>query len=130
MVTSPTSRPIGRASRGRRWAETSRGGAGRFDIAFSGLIYGHEPDIAADWSCFARPPLGGNFSRWCDPVFESAAAKGDRAGMLRRLYDTMACLPLSRAYEDIGIATRVGGFTAPEPLTPATYGCTRWSLNA
>lgn len=101
---------------------------GRFDIAFTGVIYGDPPDLAADWSCGAAPPHGGNFSRWCDALFDRAAARGDVNAMLRRLYDTAACIPLSRAYEELGVGERVRGFTAPDALTPATYGCCGWSI--
>jgi ABC-type transport system substrate-binding protein len=103
---------------------------GRFDVAISGLVYGDQPDLPADWSCSERPPKGGNFARWCDAAFEAAAGRGDVAAMLRRLYDSVACIPLTRAYEDLGVARRVGGFSAPEPLTPATYGCTAWRVSA
>ena len=101
---------------------------GRFDIAVAAFIYADEPDLAADWSCADRPPSGGNFGRWCDPAFETAASREDRPAMLRRLYDSMVCIPLSRAYEVLGVARRVGGFLDPTPLTPATYGCASWSL--
>jgi ABC-type transport system substrate-binding protein len=101
---------------------------GRFDIAIAGLVYGLDADFAADWSCAAKPPNGGNFARWCDRPFDAAAARFDSAAMLRRLYDTIACIPLSRAYELLAVGRRVGGFRPPSPLTPATYGCTRWSL--
>lgn len=101
---------------------------GAFDIAIVGFVYGVDADLAADWSCAARPPNGGNFARWCDGRFEEAAARLDAAAMLRRLYDTVACIPLSRAYELLAVGRRVGGFLPPSPLTPATYGCVRWSL--
>ena len=101
---------------------------GRFDIAVYGLAYGDAIDLAADWTCNALPPAGGNFARWCDPRFDAAAARGDVRTMQRRLYDTMACIPLSRAYELLGIGRRVVGFAAPEPLTPATYRCAEWAL--
>jgi len=102
---------------------------GRFDIAIAGFVYGDEPDLVADWSCDERPPRGGNFARWCDSSFQRAAAGRDVAGMLRRLYDTVACIPLTRAYEDIGVLANVNGFAAPDPLTPVTYGCTKWRFS-
>ncbi len=103
---------------------------GRFDIAIAGFAYGAQPDIGADWSCAARPPAGGNFARWCDPAFDAAAKRGDVPAALRRLYDAVACVPLSHAYEDIGVSPRVSGFEAPQPLVPATYDCSRWTITS
>jgi hypothetical protein len=100
--------------------------AGRFDIAVSGLIYGDQPDLAADWGCADGKPVPGNFGRWCDAGFNAAIARGDDAKALRRLYDEIPCIPLTHAHEDIGVSPRVEGFDAPSPLTPATYGCNRW----
>jgi hypothetical protein len=98
---------------------------GRFDLAISGLIYDDQPDLAADWSCAGGKPVPGNFARWCDAGFESAVARNDMAAALRRLYDELPCIPLTRAREDIGVS-RIEGLDAPAPLTPATYGCNRW----
>jgi ABC-type transport system substrate-binding protein len=101
---------------------------GAFDVAIYGLTYGADADLGPDWSCAARPPHGGNFARWCDPPFEQAllAGHGDRA--LRRLYDALVCIPLSHAYEDVGVSRRVRGFTPPGARVPMTYFCFRWSL--
>lgn len=101
---------------------------GRFDVAISGFTYGEDPDLAADWSCANRPPAGGNFSRWCDARFEAAILRNDVDGARRRLYDSMACIPLSEAYEVIGVSSRVRGFSAPPLLVPATLGCARWRI--
>jgi len=103
--------------------------SGAFDIAVVPLTYGDDPDFEADWSCDSRPPAGGNFARWCEPGFESAIRRGERRAALRMLYDTIACIPLSRAYEDLGISPPVRGFVAPPLLVPATYSCTRWELD-
>jgi hypothetical protein len=100
---------------------------GRFDIAISGLVYGDQPDLSADWGCASGKPSPGNFARWCDARFESAMARNDTATALRRLYDEIPCIPLTRAHEDIGVSPRVEGFDPPAPLTPATYGCYRWT---
>jgi ABC-type transport system substrate-binding protein len=101
---------------------------GTFDVAVYGLVYGDPRELAADWSCSSLPPHGGNFSRWCDERFDDAVARNDVRAMERRIYDSVACIPLTRAYELLGIARTVSGFAAPEPLVPATYGCTEWAL--
>ena len=101
---------------------------GRFDVAIDGFTYADDPDLASDWTCANRPPAGGNFARWCDAAFDGAIRRGDRAAALRRLYEELVCIPLARAYEDIGVGPRVRGFTPPAPLVVATYGCARWNL--
>jgi ABC-type transport system substrate-binding protein len=102
---------------------------GRFDIAVWGFAYGPRPDLAADWSCRNRPPHGGNFSRWCDDELEQVIDR-DPDAALRRLYETMACIPLSRAHENIGVGRHVRGFSLMPDLVPQTYGCTDWSLDS
>jgi len=104
--------------------------SGRFDACIYGLVYADDAELAADWGCANRPPHGGNFSRWCDPAFESAIERGDHGAAARRLYDELLCLPLSHAYEEIGVAPWVHGLDAPVPLVPATYGCAGWSISA
>jgi ABC-type transport system substrate-binding protein len=101
---------------------------GRFDVAIDGFAYLDDPDLAADWSCWSQPPSGANFARWCDAAFDDAVRRGDTNRALRRLYESMVCIPLSRAYEDIGIRSRVRGFATPSPGVPATYDCARWAV--
>jgi ABC-type transport system substrate-binding protein len=102
--------------------------SGAFDVALYGLYYGREPDLVADWSCASRPPHGGNFARWCAPELERALQTGRTGAALRALYDQMPCIPLSHAYEHIGVARRVGHFALPGPYAPATYLCARWTV--
>jgi ABC-type transport system substrate-binding protein len=101
---------------------------GTFDVAMDGLDYGADADFAADWSCANRPPHGGNFARWCDPAFDRAVRARAPDKALRRLYDDLPFVPLSRAYEYIGVAPRVGGFALAGPSLPATYLCARWTV--
>jgi ABC-type transport system substrate-binding protein len=101
---------------------------GTFDVAMDGLDYGADADFAADWSCANRPPHGGNFARWCDPEFDRAVRARAPDKALRRLYDDLPFVPLSRAYEYIGVASRVGGFALAGPSLPATYLCARWTV--
>ncbi|MDB5073078.1 MAG: extracellular solute-binding protein family 5 [Candidatus Eremiobacteraeota bacterium] len=104
--------------------------SGKFDVAVYGLLYRNNPDLAADWLCRNRPPNGGNFARWCDPVFEGAIGSGAQSRAIERIYSEVGCIPLSRAYENIGVGPAVVGFAQPLPLVPATYGCVRWDLSA
>lgn len=101
---------------------------GDFDLALNSYAYADEADLAADWSCGTRAPAGGNFARWCDPAVEAAIRRGDREGAFRGLYDRLAAIPMSRAYEDIGVGARVCDFRAPPLLVPATYSCPSWRL--
>lgn len=99
---------------------------GEFDLAVNSYAYADDADLAADWSCAFRVPNGGNFARWCDPAFERSIASGNRGAAFRRLYDRLAAIPLSRAYEDIGVGRRVCDVPAPTTLVPMTYTCTAW----
>jgi hypothetical protein len=101
---------------------------GAFDLAVNSYAYADEADLAADWSCATRAPRAGNFARWCDPVLDRAIAKRDYAAAFRRLYDGLAAIPLSRSYEDIGVARRVCDVPAPPLLVPATYTCAAWRI--
>jgi ABC-type transport system substrate-binding protein len=101
---------------------------GNFDIAIDGFTYLDDPDLFTDWACSNRPPAGGNFARWCDASFDLAVLRGGTSAALRRLYDAMVCVPLSRAYEDVGINARVRGFARLRPGVPATYECNQWSI--
>jgi ABC-type transport system substrate-binding protein len=101
---------------------------GTFDVAIDGFAYGDDADLAADWSCANRPPHGGNFARWCDPAFDRALQRRAPETALRLLYDGLPFVPLSRAYEYVGVAPRVGGFALAGPSLPATYLCARWSI--
>jgi ABC-type transport system substrate-binding protein len=101
---------------------------GEFDLAVNSYIYGDEADLAADWGCAEQPPQGGNFARYCDPTFEAAVAAGNTTAALRRLYDQLVAIPLSRAHEDIGVGPAVCEFPAPPLLVPATLSCARWRL--
>jgi len=101
---------------------------GDFDLSLNSYAYADEPDLAADWSCAVRAPAGGNFARWCDPVLEEAIAKGDHEAAFRRLYDQLAAIPMSRAYEDIGVGPRVCGVPTPPLLVVATYSCPDWRM--
>ena len=101
---------------------------GSFDVAIYGVAYGRDPDLAADWSCNRRPPRGGNFTRWCDPAFDRAVREGREGSALQRLYGGLPFVPLSHAYEDVGVSRHVVGFTPPSARVPMTYSCDRWSL--
>lgn len=101
---------------------------GRFDVAIDGFAYLEDPDLTADWSCSSQPPSGANFARWCDAGFDDAVRRGNTNRALQHLYESMVCIPLSRAYEDIGITSRVRGFAPLVPGVPATYDCTRWAV--
>jgi ABC-type transport system substrate-binding protein len=101
---------------------------GTFDLAVNSYTYADEADLAADWSCASRAPSGGNFANLCDRALDRAIASGDREASFRRLYDGLAAIPLSRSYEDIGVARRVCDFTVPSSLVPATYSCAAWRL--
>lgn len=101
---------------------------GNFDLAVNSYAYADEADLAADWSCALRAPAGGNFARLCDDVLDRAIASGDGDASFRRLYDRLAAIPLSRSYEDIGVARRVCDFPVPASLVPATYSCASWRL--
>ncbi|HYW54010.1 MAG TPA: ABC transporter substrate-binding protein [Dongiaceae bacterium] len=101
---------------------------GDFDLALNSYAYVDAADLRADWSCAMRAPAGGNFSRWCDHELDAAIAKGDAAAAFRRLYDRLAAIPMSEAYEDIGVAHRVCDVPAPAALVPATYTCSDWRI--
>jgi Bacterial extracellular solute-binding proteins, family 5 Middle len=100
--------------------------AGTFDIAVIGYPNIDGSDLAADWACINAPPRGGNFTRWCDDATERALRRGDAGGVLRRIYDEMAVLPLGLASEHIGVSERLAGVIPPRTLVPFTYHCTEW----
>lgn len=104
--------------------------AGSFDVALYRFAYERGSQAAADWSCDLRPPRGGNFARWCDPAFDRAVRAGRDDVALRRLDEALPFVPLSHAYEDVGFARRVLGFTPPSARVPVTYSCFRWSLGS
>jgi ABC-type transport system substrate-binding protein len=101
---------------------------GTFDVAINGLEYGDDPNLAPDWSCANRPPHGANFARWCDPAFDRALQRPSPGTAVRLLYDDLPFVPLSRAYEYIGVGPRVGGFALAGPSLPATYLCAAWTI--
>jgi hypothetical protein len=101
---------------------------GDFDLALNSYAYADAADLRADWSCATRAPAGGNFARWCDPALDHAIAKSDTTAAFRRLYDQVAAIPMSEAYEDIGVARRVCDLPAPAPFVPATYTCADWRI--
>ena len=99
---------------------------GDFDLAVNGYAYVDADDLAADWSCAALPPRGGNFARWCDAETDRLLSRRDLGLALRHLYDRMVCLPLGISSERIGISTALAGVALPEMLAPFTYDCVRW----
>ena len=56
------------------YAPASEGGVlngGKYDVAMSGWVLGSDPDEATLWMCDQYPPLGYNWSFYCDPRLDA-----------------------------------------------------------
>ena len=74
------------------YAPASEGGVlngGGYDVAMSGWVLGSDPDEATLWMCDQYPPLGYNWSFFCDPrldALEATALSSYDRDVRRRAY--------------------------------------------
>ncbi len=100
---------------------------GGFDLAITGFPYTEMPDLIADWGCTAHPPNGGNYARFCDPLFDRIAQRRSLREALQVLEDDVPFIPLARNVESFGIGRYTTGFVVPPPFVPVALGAHHWA---
>ncbi|MBV9102978.1 MAG: peptide ABC transporter substrate-binding protein [Candidatus Eremiobacteraeota bacterium] len=110
---------------------------GHFDLAWYTMTLGVDPDSASRFSCYAIPPNGQNYSRYCNAEMDAAQADGLRyydSARRKRAYARSQQLlardvPIVFVFwpKDVEVASdRVYGM-APNPVVPS-WNAEKWGL--
>ena len=110
---------------------------GNFDLAWYTMTLGIDPDSSSRFSCYAVPPNGQNYSRYCNRDMDAAQRAGlssfDRAVRKRAYARSQELLardvPIVFVFwpkDTNAFAPRLHGF-APSPVTPS-WNAQDWEL--